>query len=302
MSSNIPIPLFLQPGKAQELNNRLIKNNKSFSFLGEPAEFINKIPSTYAEAFDQYISALYVLYHDYGMFFLRSYTNQSIVIHNDFKYNSHICFVLNSRGAILHSDDYETRDSAYKTLKNYFFLDDITFTFSDWKEFWLNADNKQWKRLVDKLVNDSNKLYKDYVKKIAEHDPSLQSIYESISEIFRTGEYVDKNGYHVKMYIRSFDERLLRIIKNKMRYTFLWSDWTKAENELKKITNLQQKNDSDSENEIMCCAVNEMKKYLLGGSCQNSEELFQYLCQTIFDQIQDRITAENSIENDDMLD
>lgn len=300
MSIVIPIPLFLQTGKAQELNNRLIKNNKSFSFLGEPAEFINKKPSTYAEAFDQYISALYVLYHDYGMFFLRSYTNQSIVIYNNFNYNSHICFVLNSRGAILHADDYESRVRAYQTLKNYYFRDDITFTFSDWKEFWLKADSKQWKRLVDKLVDDSNKLYTDYVKKIAEHDPSLQSIYESISEIFRTGEYVDKTGCYVKMYNRSFDERFLRIIKNKMKYTFSWSDQTKAENEIKKLTNLQQTN--DSEDDIMCSAVNEMKKYLLGGSCQNSGELFQYLCQTIFDQIQDIITAENSIETDDMLD
>ncbi len=295
MSSTIPIPLFLQPGKAQELNNSLIKNNQSFSFLGEPAEFINKTPSTYAEAFDQYISALYVLYHDHGMLFLQSYTNQSIVIRNDFKYKSHICFVFNSRGAIMHADDYETRGRVYKALKNYFFRDDITFTFSDWQEFWLKADNKHWKRIVDKLVNDSDGLYKDYIKKIAEHDPSLRSIYESISEIFRTGEYVNKNGDHIKMYNRSFDERFLRNIKNKMRYIFpgSWSNQIKAEaeNELKELelTGLQQAGD-------------EMKKYLLGGCCQNSGDLFQYLCQIIFEQIKNKIASEIIKETDNMLD
>ena len=130
MTGSIPIPLFLQPGKAQELNNKLIKNNKTFSFLGEPKELINKTPSTYAEAFDQYISALYILYHDYGMYYLQSYITSSIVIHNYSGYKSHVGFVLNSRGAIQHSDDYETRDKAYRTLKNYFFCKDKSFTFS----------------------------------------------------------------------------------------------------------------------------------------------------------------------------
>ncbi|MGN0623123.1 MAG: hypothetical protein ACI4JA_04135 [Oscillospiraceae bacterium] len=309
MLENIPIPLFLQAGKAQELNNKLIQNNKSFAFLGEPSEIINKIPSTYAEAFDQYISGLYVLYHDYGMFFLKGYTNQAININNEYRYYKHLNFVFKARGVLQHSDDYFTSNYVYKALKNYYFREDETFSFNDWHEFWLNAEENHWKKLVSQIIADSDKFYNDYMIKIAAQDNLLKNIYESLFQVFSTGEYYDNNnGNCVNMYDRSLDKRFINNICNKLKHTFSWSDESKAQKELKCFKNQDACSMEElhevgklTPQEIKSEAVKVMKTYLLSGDCQNSESLFQILCQTIYDLIQNQIIAEINSDTDDML-
>lgn len=309
MPEIIPIPLFLQSGKAQELNSKLISNIKSFAFLGEPKDFINKKPSTYAEAFDLYISGLYVLYHDCGMFFLQSFTNPAIILRNNPSFFNHIRFVYNSRSVLQHSDDYKTADFVYSSLKNYYFKNYIPFKYNDWHEFWLKADENHWKWLVEKIVDDSDTIYTDYMMKIAEQDTPFQPIAESISNIFSTGKYCDIKKNCVNIYDRSLDKRFLNNISNKLKHSFVWSDINKAEQELERFKNQEacskeelQINGELTPQAIKSEAIEAMKKYLLSGDCKNSDSLFQLLCQTIYDLIQSRVDAEINSDIDELLD
>lgn len=71
MEKIIPVPKLLEKCAARDLNNKMLTSNRSFVFLGESDIMINRIPSSFREAFELYVTRLYVLYHDCGMAFLK---------------------------------------------------------------------------------------------------------------------------------------------------------------------------------------------------------------------------------------
>ena len=304
MTQNIPVPIFLEPGKARELNNKLIRNKRWFAFLDEPEVFINKAPSTYAEAFVQYISRLYVLYHDHGMSILKSYAEQYKEIKQYNGYFNHIRFAENARCVLQHSDDHLTRGFVFSNLRNHFFYNDYTFSFRDWNDFWLNATEDQWKTLVLGLVNDSNKFYKDCMMKIAENDNSLRPVINSMARVFRTDINREGDQKTVDIYDRAFDGRLITNIYNSLKDVRDWTDNDAAKKELRRFNkqsctdeelNIIRENGKRTPQEIKAEAIVRMKRYLANGACRDSADLFPYLIQTVHELIQEQIEEDEDL-------
>ena len=289
----------------------MITGNHSFVFLGEGDVFINTPPFTYADAFYKIITGLYILYHDYGMFFIKSYANEASVLQNIDAYFEHIKFVCNSRALLQHSDDYITKVHVYRNLINYYFKNDTTFNYKDWHDFWSNATEKHWKQLVLKIVDDSDRFYENCLDKVASHNINSRTLYESISDIFQKGEYITKNREKVKIYERSFDARFLKIIYNKLYYSVTWNDERRAKKEL--LNFYKQKNSSNDENnlykkgkltpqEIKNKAISEMISFLNSGECSDSDCLFMSLCQNVEESIKNQINADIIYESEKLLD
>lgn len=311
MPLTIPIPKLLQDNVARQLNNTMIEKNQSFVFLGEPEALINKTPSTYAEAFDQYVTRLYVLYHDYGMYYIKSYGNVAIAFTRNRKYDLHINFINLSRTAISHSEDIYTNDAIYSKLKNYYFKNDNSFSYNDWFSFWHNAPEHHWEKLVKKIIKDSDEFYTKFLCKIASHETNLKSLYKEITNIFLTGEYTDFKGNKIEIYNKSFDYRFLKIICQKLDSSVSWSDNQIARRELKNF--YEQKVFSDTEIDILhskgkitpqelkmktiTTIINSMKKR----NCNDSAILYQSIIQEIEMLIKEQINAENISAAEDLL-
>lgn len=306
MSGSITIPLFLQYGIARGLNNQLIKNNKSFAFLGEANALINKYPSTYAEAFDQFVTGLYILYHDNGMAFLKAYTDQA----DDKRYTFHVEFVCKCRGAISHSKNENTCNYVYRKLKNYYFYDDSSFKYVDWFDFWYKATEKHWEKLVKKIVKDSDRFYNDYMLLIANHATSLKNVYEKISEVFKIGTYSISDS-QINIYEKSLDYRFMKNLCNKVEDSTTWRDESIAKEELKtfytqgllsdeEIKKLKEVGKSTPQ-ELKKKLIDKLKVFLVSEHCQDSVIIFKYLHQIIVELIEDQVNAEIISEYKDML-
>lgn len=311
MEKTIPVPKLLEKCAARDLNNKMLTSNQSFVFLGESDIMINRIPSSFREAFELYVTRLYVLYHDCGMAFLKCYLNEDSKVNNKYSCSSHIRFVDNCRACHAHSNNPHINQSVYHSLVNYYFKGDTSFHYSDWCDFWVNATDAHWEVLVRKIVKGSDMVMK-LMENIASHIPSYKEIYESVSEIFlnkRIFSYTNKSGVNenIDIYIKSFDSRFLKLICLYLRDNSLWKDKQIAERELKAFYNMTQDPVLFGTNKL---EPSQMRDELIGRlmcSLKNnvfadSELLYQSICQNIKQLIDEQIDKDLAIEEDDILD
>lgn len=305
MNKSIPIPNLLQNQIARELNTKMLTNNQSFVFLGEPEVMINRTPSTFAEAFDMYIIRLYVLYHDYGMKFLECYGNVSL----KHSYILHIRFVNSCRALLGHSTDPMQSERVYNSLKKHYFRNDASFRYNDWQDFWENAPESHWERLVEQIVKDSNSVMK-YLENVAFQNPNYVTDCKNISEIFtktRVYSEASPNGRSVDVYLNSLDSRFLKQICLQLKRTYSWTDEEKAKQELRAFYSLESKSTLSGSGKL---TPNQMREELIKtmmSSLENndytdSELLFQSIGQRIKLLIDNQINKDILIDEDDILD
>lgn len=305
MKKQIPIPKLLQDHIARDLNTKMLTNNQSFVFLGEPEVMINRAPSTFTEAFDMYIIRLYVLYHDHGMKFLECYGNVSSI----YSHILHIRFVNCCRAALAHSNDPLQSEHIYYSLKNYFFKNDVSFQYNDWQDFWENATESHWEKLVNRIVKDSDSVMK-FLDNVASQIPDCKTDCNSISEIFtKTRVYSEafQNGEKVDVYIKSINSRFLKSICLQLKKTSVWIDVEKAKRELKNFYKLDPNLELSSPGKLTPYQMREELIKKIMSSLENndysdSELLYLSICQKIKLLIDDQINKDIINEEDDVLD
>lgn len=306
LKNTIPIPKLLQNHIARALNTKMLTNNRSFVFLGEPEVMINRAPSTYWEAFDMYVTRLYVLYHDYGMKFLECYENEAWRINSTRSYILHIRFINQCRGVVAHSDDPTNVERIYNSLKTYFFRNDTSFQYNDWQDFWQNAAENHWEKFVNKIVSDSNSVM-EFLEKVASHIPDCQTVYESVSEIFtKKRVYSDTRDQtkKVDIYAGSINSRFLRPICLRLLNTSEWGDTAKAEQELKvfyKLDSNASNTDKQKANQMREELITRTMDSLENNNYTDSELLYLSIRQNIKLLIDDRISEDSANEEDDLL-
>lgn len=306
LKKTIPIPKLLQNHIARDLNTKMLTNNQSFVFLGEPEVMINRAPSTYREAFDMYVIRLYVLYHDYGMKFLECYGNEAWRINSACSHILHIWFINQCRGVLVHSDDPMNNERIYNKLKTYFFKDDTSFRYNDWQDFWQNATKGHWEKFVNKIVSDSDSMM-EFLEKVASHIPNCQTVCESTSDIFTKNRvYSDARNQtkKVDIYAGSINSRFLRPTCLRLLNTSVWGDTTKAEQELKvfyKLDSNASNTDKQKANQMREELITMTMDSLENNNYTDSELLYLSIRQNIKLLIDDRISEDSANEEDDLL-
>ena len=309
MEKIIPVPKFLEKCAARDLNNKMLTSNRSFVFLGESDIMINRIPSSFREAFELYVTRLYVLYHDCGMAFLKCYLNEDSKVNNKYAYSSHIRFVDNCRACHAHSNNPHINQSVYHSLVSYYFKGDTSFHYSDWRDFWVNATEAHWEVLVRKIVKGSDMVMK-LMENIASHIPSYKKIYESVSEIFlnkRVYSYTNKSGANenVDIYIKSFDSRFLKLICSYLEYS-VWEDENIAKCELNAIGKLKPDKQLSGSNmlepsQIVQELINMLISSLKSGDFDDSELLYLSIRQNLKQLIDVEVRKAHASDDDDYL-
>ena len=234
------------------------------------------------------------------------YTDQA----NDKRYTFHVEFVCKCRGAISHSKNENTCNYVYRKLKNYYFYDDSSFKYVDWFDFWYEATEKHWEKLVKKIVKDSDRFYNDYMLLIANHATSLKNVYEKISEVFKIGTYSISDS-QINIYEKSLDYRFMKNLCNKVEDSTTWRDESIAKEELKtfytqgllsdeEIKKLKEVGKSTPQ-ELKKKLIDKLKVFLVSEHCQDSVIIFKYLHQIIVELIEDQVNAEIISEYKDML-
>ncbi len=312
--TSVVVPELLKNKCARELNDKLIKNNKIFAFVDEPEYLLKETPSTYSESFEQYSIALYKLYHDYGMHFFNSYLCEAANILNKPQYSMHVRFVNTLRAIAAHASSPTNCENAFNRLKEYYFKDDPSFTdtYKCWEDFWRNAPEIHWKKLMSRVISDSNKLYKNLLCKIADNDPDLQNITENIKENFKKGTYKNCNNEVVLIYEKSLDFRFLKFLCDKAKYTFVWEDEKAVEKEMKRLYNQKEiaaqdlddlhKQNKLSPQELKSEIISVIIKKLDDGDFYNSETLSCGIVQIVADKIRKQISMVSAIVADDFFD
>lgn len=259
MDIGIKVPKLLEKGRISEINDKILSKNHSFAFLGEEEVLLNRKPSSYAEAFEMYVNGLYKVYHEFGMDFLKCCCNETIRYKKNSTFSMHIRFIEKCRGAILHSGDDGSRSWVYDSLKKYVFSRS-NFMFSDWNDFWLNADDNHWKYVTEKIVRDSDRLYTDLLSKLAEHSSDFMDVCDAVAEDFKNSTYTwcclngdsVENKNCVDMYDSSLNGRFFRIISQKLKKcsSFQSKDADILKNELHDLINPDKYKDNRTEYEI----------------------------------------------------
>lgn len=305
MNKPIPIPKLLQDHIARDLNTKMLTNNRSFVFLGEPEVMINRAPSTFTEAFDMYIIRLYVLYHDYGMKFLECYGNVSSI----YSHIPHIRFVNSCRAVLAHSNDPFQSERVYNSLKNHYFKNDVSFQYNHWQDFWENATESHWEKLVNQIVTDSDSVM-NYLDNVASQKQNYETDCKNISEIFtKTRVYSEtfSNGEKVDVYIKSLNSRFLKQICQQLKRNSSWIDEEKAKQELRAFYNLSPNptlsgSEKLTPNQMREELIKKMMSSLENKDYTDSELLYQSISQNIKLLIDDQINKDIIIEEDDILD
>ena len=285
MGIKIKTPKLLENGSISEINDKMLGKNHSFVFLGKEEELLNREPSSYVEAFDMYVNGLYKVYHEFGMEFLKCYCNEATRHKKNDTFSKHIIFIENCRGALLHSGDDGTRSHAFNTLKNYVFRNS-NFPFKDWDDFWRYANERQWKETIEKIVQDSDRLYFNLLEKVAVHDINHKDVYEAVMMDFKISTYerckISNNAVtlvkRIDMYDVSLNGRFFKIIKQQLKNcnSFRSNDTEIVNRELADLINLNTyiDNRTDEEKssgkktpfEIKKAIIDLIKKDLEGGN------------------------------------
>ncbi len=312
--TSVVVPELLKNKCARDLNDKLIQNNKIFAFVDEPEYLLKKTPSTYSESFEQYSIALYKLYHDYGMHFFNSYLCEAANILNKPQYSMHVRFVNALRAIVAHASSPNNCEYAFSKLKEYYFKDDPSFTdtYKCWDDFWHNAPEIHWKKLMYRVISDSNKLYNNLLCKIADNDPDVQNITENIKENFKNGTYKNYNEEVVLLYEKSLDCRFLKFLCDKAKYTFVWEDEKAAKKEMKRLYNQKEITPEDiddlhkqnklSPQELKSEIISVIKEKLNDGVFYNSETLSGGIVQIVADEIRKQISMVSAIVADNFFD
>ena len=309
-------PDLLKDDSLDNINEILMHNNHTFVFLGPKESFLNRVPSSWIEAFEMYTTGLYKVYHEYGMEFLMCYCYEAIG-HDDKNWALfwHFQFVQNCRGALQHSSDlYRCREFAFNTIKNYIFRDSY-FTFRDWSDFWKNAKDDQWQKVTEVIVRDSNKLL-TFLKRIKLSSTTCKSIGDSVFNDFvnksfntykKSGKTVSK-GYPVNMYEKSFNARFFRIVscslinmrkfedsekeKAELEFRILKQDSPKDERTAIEISN-GVKTPQEIKTAIIDIVINDLKS---SDESVPWNPIFDYILSIIEEQIKNQLTAKTRAE------
>ena len=283
---SIEVPKLLQTGFAKKLNDNLLKNNRSFAFLGIPTCLIKLSKPTYYDAFFQYSILLSKLYHDYGMSFLDSFACEAKRNLN-LAYRDHIDAMYAFRAVLVHSDDGK---KAFRRLKNCYFKDDEKFTYKNWEDFWLNATDDQWKTLTEAIVRESNLMYDNLLYKISVKDQNLDDFSKRITNIFKTGSYKNEKSQDVLLYDKSFDYRFLQRICGSLSNTTnifrpygYWDAYARPF--------LEQKDDISKNMKTKIIA--NIKDKLVKDGFWNSDQLFNFIKQCVEEEISNQINQDN---------
>lgn len=208
----IAVPKLLSDGAAKMLNCSMIKNDRALLFLGEPRSLINRVPSSYAEAFDLYIRKLYVLYHDCAMSFIDRCLECCVDEAIRKRMKNHMVFVNKARAVENHSEDLSSERYIYVALRDYYFKDDKAFEkkYCNWRLFWKGASSDEWRTIVEKLTGDSDELYR-ILSDIAKGNISEDRT-EMVRQTFKKEE----------VYRASFNYRALMQFSRSMKYKNMW--------------------------------------------------------------------------------
>lgn len=311
MANPIPVPKLLQFNAARKLNDLMITKNKSFVFLGEPDQMINTTPLTYLEAFKEYAINLYVLYHERGMQFLECYENEATRLANDNKSFFHVRFVFDCRAVTVHADDSDDHGGRiHKQLRDYVFpRAKEPYNYNNWNDFWINAPENHWKLLVEKIVNESDRMCV-FLDKIA-NNKTYANVSASITNIFTlTRKFTRVKGGDTDIYAGSFDHRFLEQTCRKISKITspgYWRDAAKAELELNTfyksfgsshMPEPDRQNSVSMREELIKRTMNSLKK----DEFEDSEALYQSIIQNIEDLINAKIERDLISEAEDMLD
>lgn len=298
--AKIPIPKLLEDNAARKLNDKMLENNHTFIFLNEGVDYLNGTPSTFREAFGEYVRALYVLYHDCGMEFINCYLNEEQSVHG-VRHSDNIKFVINSRVSYTHSPDEDVKVYIYNILKNYFFSG-VRFSYTDWHDFWKNANEADWETLVTRLVSDSDGIF-ELLDKIAAREPKYTRIRERTAGIFLDDSRV------AKIYERSFDHRFRDQIDKTLSYSCKNGILTwRSPNEkriLKSFVNLpnnDEQGQSTPGERILDGLIRKLMNHLKGNPSPRSEELNTYIIQTVKELIEEEADQQLNNDEDELLD
>lgn len=322
MDIGIKVPKLLEKDRISEINDKILSKNHSFAFLGEEEVLLNRKPSSYAEAFEMYVNGLYKVYHEFGMDFLKCCCNETIRYKKNSTFSMHIRFIEKCRGAILHSGDDGSRSWVYDSLKNYVFSRS-NFMFSDWNDFWLNADDNHWKYVTEKIVRDSDRLYTDLLSKLAEHSLDFMDVCDAVAEDFKNSTYtwcclngdVVEDIKCVDMYDFSLNGRFFSIISHKLKKScsFNVSDANIVRNELYYLVNPNKYMDKRTEYEkdagkktpaeIKQAVIDVIKTNLEGGNDFDfkSDTLYNDVVNEVESQIKSQIKAIHCAEYNSIL-
>ena len=299
MAAKIKTPQFLIYGSITALNDKLLSRIRAFAFLGEEEEMLNGQPSTFREAFEPFVSRLYRVYHELGTAFLDCFCNEISVSGIKNGFGPHVSFVKNCRCAIQHSGDNGARERAFTALQNYVFKNG-SFTFTDWRDFYMNADESHWKTAVETIIRDSDSLYYALCD-TADQKGLYSSAARKVSVDFTNGAYTQSgNGKMVDMYKKAINGRFLSLIRNsllnKNRFPGRQDD---AKDELwslihyssyvDKRTEAQKRAGKKTPAEIVDAVINVIKGDLQG------KDSFDFRSETLYQDIED--TVEGEIKN-----
>ena len=302
------VPKLLTDGAARSLNNKMLNKNLSFVFLGEQDTLLYRTPLSFAEAFEMYIIRLYVLYHDYGMYFLTCYLKETP---NGDKCLSHIKFINSCRTALGHANNPEVNQKVYYCLKNYYFKSNQSFenTYKDWLEFRKNAGEPQWKTLVEKIVRDSDNVM-SLLDNIADQKSKYQKECQIISDIFlnkRICSYAKIGDKEVDIYTKSFDGRFLRSICSNLN-SEIWADDNIAKFEMKAIMDMKPKKRLQQygsymlePSEIVQELIDLLIDSLKSDTFSDSELLYVKICQDLKELIDEEIRKAQHNDDDDFF-
>lgn len=323
MSIKIYPPKLLENGSLNTINDKMMRNNHTFVFLGPNEIFLNRSPLSWIEAFEMYITGLYKVYHEYGMEFLRCYCYEAIGHDDNWSLIRHIQFVQNCRGALQHSSDGQgCRERAFNTIKKYVFSRDSYFTFRDWSDFWEHAKDNHWQRVTEVIVRDSNKLM-TFLESITPSNTTCKSIGDSVFEDFINRKFSTyriterrtvSTGNYVDMYEKSFDKRFFSVVSSTLtKLPAFRGCEEKVIAELKRLIHNESKKDDRSpiEKSEGVKTLQEIKTAIFDiviNDLKSSDEsvpwnpIFDYILSIIEEQIKNQLTAKTRAEMMETLD
>lgn len=307
MKKEIEIPLLLQDKKAKDINNQLIANNNCFAFIGIPEKIVDIYPDTYKHAYENFVRYLYILYHDYGMYFIHCFCRESVNILRNESYSHHYLFVSNARALNSHAHTEKNEERVFKKLKDYFFKSDPSFPnkYHSWNDFAQNASEEEWENIVKKIVSDSNKLY-HFLENVSFRKPDIVCLCDQIATDYQNGYYIDRSK-QIEMYLKSFDTRFLKNICISLEEADWEDDRERAKIILKNIwTSAYSTSDNKSilnPQNIVESIKEHLKKYF---SCKKSDTdppidhsdvLLKIILQIIEKNVRNLINEEKYVES-----
>lgn len=166
-------PLFLTEGNVKKLNDKMLRNAGQFCFLKTNQTMLtDKVPSSYIEAFQAYVTGLYSLYHDYGRKFLFYSLNQggSLPVGNEGKSGQdagkrvtecrrHLKVVNEVfRPNLVHGIFEGAQKNEFMEQLNLYRANTESVSMI-WPQYVNQLRNQDWEKIVKRLVSEADKFY-----------------------------------------------------------------------------------------------------------------------------------------------